>query len=938
MGTARLQGWLALLLVAGGLVAACGSPTDPPSNSNRDLLVRRWSFTTMAVGATGEVPVGSERVQVGGTVTETMDFGPLILAPAGRGPIAKADVFGSEDGSTYWAGVEAPNPGSLNPGDVIGNASSYLQFQYFKKTEPNAELRLVVTQANLEGIDGNPGPLLPQECPWHQAGGSFADCRRVMWGWVDFHASAFSFFNQQEFFKAGGFADISGWRGAFDYDAYTVGQSGVRFWDRSSFEFDPDVDGTGGGHAIARLAGPITLSIPLASVPVGQEFYVTAQVKASALNHRQRESYLSSYLRDPAASHGLEWSYSGVEPVETPTTLPAPPPPLQAANCAGGSTGAGSIQFDSTAFLQPELLGAGATVLVSRTGGTGGMVSARLSTANGSAADGSDYSAVSTYVVFADGESGTRAVRIPIINDNTGEPTENLSVTLSEPAGCATLGSPSTATITILDDDNPIAPATYTLGGNVSGLTGSGLVLTNIGTNLSVGNGPFTFGLQYQAGNNYNVQVLTQPTGPTQFCTVANGAGTFTDHDVTDVAVTCQTPAPVGSLDSTYGTNGRANIPGIGAAIALALQSDGKAVVVGQTFAARFTTTGIPDSSFGGTGVVSVNFSGNVLDRVQGLALQADGKIVVVGFARVGTQNDFGLARLTTTGTLDGSFGTGGKVTTDFNGTTDQAFTALVQPDGKLVVIGDAGTTGALGLDNDFAVVRYQANGAIDSTFGLNGKVMTNIGGRTDLAYAGALQPDGKIVIGGRVADGGGDNPDVGLVRYQPSGSPDSAFGTAGIVRTDLAATSWDEVSELVLQPDGRILVSVQAQVGGTFDYMVARYTAAGTLDLGFGSGGVATVAFGTQNDFARSLALQADGSIVVVGNTQLTTLDFGVARLTSGGVLDQTFAAGGKLTVDFFNAADLAEAVAIQADGRIVVAGSAVNSGAGVGLVRIVP
>ena len=929
-------------LVTGGvllfawLMDGCQSPDQPPPPELR-FMFREWTFSKITREGASEERIGDVRERIGpGTVAEAVDFGPLLIFPLGAAPNATGEVFSNDDGSTYWAATAAP-AGSLTT-STIGNVVQLRQEQWYRKTANNATLTLVLSKAFLEAIDANNGLPLPAECPWH-TGTSFADCVRVMQSWVGFEVESFSYADQQFLLKSSGWAELNGWTGNFGIEVYTGEQSTRKLWDQANFDFDPDVSDVGGTNAQLFLTAPITISIPLATVDTGQDFSVSTVLTVGTSNHRQRESYLSAYLRDPQGATGLGLSYAGLEPIEEPAPVPAGIL-VEAPACAGGGGSGGSLQFEGTAFAEPEIIGNGASVVVTRTGGSSGAVSARVTTTGGSATAGSDYATLSTVVIFGDGEDGARAVRIPIMGDGVEEPNETVTLTLTDAKGCGGLGQPTSATLLILDADRPIvSDPTFTVGGTVSGLAGTGLLITNLGTDLTPGNGPFTFGLEYAAGLPYDVRVLTQPSNPDQVCTIANGAGTITDHDITSIAVTCVTPVPNGALDPTYGAAGKVTAGLPDGAVALALQTDGKSVVVGGGSVARYTTAGTPDSSFGGTGVVPVSFSGGLLDELQGVAIQPDGKIVVVGFARVGSQDDFSVARLTPAGGFDGSFGTGGKVTTDFNGAVDKAWSVLIQPDAAIVVAGHAGTSTPLGLNNDFAVARYRPTGALDSTFGTGGKVITDIAGRTDLAFAAALQSDGKILVAGRVADGGGDNPDVGLVRYTTAGVPDAAgFAGQGIVRADLTG-NWDEASEIVIQPDGAILVSVQGVVGGSFDFMVARFTTGGVLDGSFGSGGVASTPIGTQNDFAKGLALQGDGKIVVVGNSTLTGLDFSVARFLGTGGLDTGFGDGGKVTVDFFGGGDGAEAVAVQTDGRIVVAGGASNgSSFRVGMIRIVP
>jgi uncharacterized delta-60 repeat protein len=177
------------------------------------------------------------------------------------------------------------------------------------------------------------------------------------------------------------------------------------------------------------------------------------------------------------------------------------------------------------------------------------------------------------------------------------------------------------------------------------------------------------------------------------------------------------------------------------------------------------------------------------------------------------------------------------------------------------------------------------------------------------------------------VALDGGTDPDIGLVRYLTSGSRDPDFGEGGIVRRDVSGGNWDEAADLALQPDGKIVVAAQAVVAGKFSFAVVRLEAGGGLDDSFGVGGVATVAFTAQPDIPQAVTLQSDGKILVAGrSSNRVNADFAIARFDPGGRLDPSFGTGGKVTVDFFGADDGAEAVALQGDGKIVLGGFAGN------------
>ena len=234
--------------------------------------------------------------------------------------------------------------------------------------------------------------------------------------------------------------------------------------------------------------------------------------------------------------------------------------PTPAPACTTGpDPAAGRLLFTAATYTEPELPGDGATVVVARFGGSRGAVSATLTASDGTAVGGVNYTPLTTQVLFADGESGQRVVRIPMIANTVAEPDKTVNLSLTNPMGCATLGTRSTAVLTIMDDDRPIElPPAFTVGGTVTGLLGTGLLLRQVidGSALSPANGPFTFGRSLASGSPYDVRVESQPIDPLQVCTVSNGAGTMSTANVTDVVVDCITPPPSGALDPGFGSGG----------------------------------------------------------------------------------------------------------------------------------------------------------------------------------------------------------------------------------------------------------------------------------------------------------------------------------------------------------------------------------------------
>ncbi|MCX7619129.1 delta-60 repeat domain-containing protein, partial [Tepidiforma sp.] len=273
-------------------------------------------------------------------------------------------------------------------------------------------------------------------------------------------------------------------------------------------------------------------------------------------------------------------------------------------------------------------------------------------------------------------------------------------------------------------------------------------------------------------------------------------------------------------------------------------------------------------------------------------------------------------------GELDPTFGTGGKVTTAVGSSSDEAFALVLQPDGKLVAAG--WSVDAAGND-DFALVRYNPNGSLDPTFGSGGKVITDLGSSIDGASALVLQPDGRLVAAGDSSNAAGKS-DFALVRINPNGSLDTSFGSGGKVTT--AVGSGSGIAALVLQPDGK-LVAAGLSSNGDYDFALVRYNPNGTLDPTFGSGGKVITDLGSGSDEAHDLVLQPDGKLVAAGSSMPTLgdFDFALVRYNPNGTLDPTFGSGGKVTTDLGSSYDQAYALVLQPDGKLVAAGYSRNA-----------
>jgi uncharacterized delta-60 repeat protein len=396
------------------------------------------------------------------------------------------------------------------------------------------------------------------------------------------------------------------------------------------------------------------------------------------------------------------------------------------------------------------------------------------------------------------------------------------------------------------------------------------------------------------------------------------------------VSSTCS--AAPGDLDATFGSGTVKVITqhstGNEYAYAIALQPDKKMVVGGYCYngsdydfcLARYLPNGALDTSFNSTGKVLTPI-GPDDESVSAVAVQLDGKIVAAGYCSNGRNNDFCLARFLPNGALDTTFNTTGKVITAIGPGNDTAFALALQPDGKIIVAGYCSN----GSNNDFCLVRYLANGTLDTNFNSTGTVLTSVGTADGFVIALALQPDGKIVAAGRCSNN--MNYDFCLVRYLSTGQLDASFNTTGkVVKSIGPGNSY--VSALALQADGKIVVTGFCSNGTSFNFCLARYLPSGQLDTSFNAIGTTVTPVGAWGDTATAVALQPDGKIIVVGFCDNSDghFDFCLARYLGEGILDMGFNANGKVITPIGSSDDYARAVALQADGRIVVAGGCSN------------
>jgi uncharacterized delta-60 repeat protein len=393
-----------------------------------------------------------------------------------------------------------------------------------------------------------------------------------------------------------------------------------------------------------------------------------------------------------------------------------------------------------------------------------------------------------------------------------------------------------------------------------------------------------------------------------------------------------------GTLDTSFSDDGVAftsfnpNYVSGRATGGIAVQSDNKVVAAGyalrllgkayaEDFAvARFNADGTLDESFGTGGKVTTFLGNNYSVEARAIAVQPDGKIVVGGFG----YTDFAVVRYNANGSLDTSFNGTGIARTGFEEpffSNDVIDDLVLQPDGKIIVVGNASTpTPPSGTRLDFAVVRYNADGSLDETFNASGKLKLTFGNGNAVARGVVLRTDGKIVIIGWTTQ----THALGVARLNPDGSPDTTFDQDGKALISLPGRQiypW----EVALQPDNKIIVPFQAYDAVAMSgFSLIRLNENGTLDQSFDGDGVTDAYFDNGGGIAYDVAVQPDGKIVAAGNAGVavqSSANFAVARFNPNGSLDFTFGTGGKTISDFFGN-EAATSVAIAPDGKIVLGG----------------
>lgn len=331
-----------------------------------------------------------------------------------------------------------------------------------------------------------------------------------------------------------------------------------------------------------------------------------------------------------------------------------------------------------------------------------------------------------------------------------------------------------------------------------------------------------------------------------------------------------------------------------------------------ETLGERITpAVGALDATYGADGIINTNFGAD--EQSKGQVIQPDGKIVVVGFTGFGSSVDFAMIRYNVDGSLDTSFGSGGKVTTSFGTGTDIANAVALQGDGKIVVVGSS----VQGSNNDVAMARYNPNGTLDTTFSGDGKLTIPSAGDAS-ATSVAVHPTGAIVVVGTSTS---SNADFAFWNVSTTGSLSNSSSFA-------IGSGNDFANDVVIQPSGRIVIAGTSTSGSNEDFALLGINLNGNRDSTFGTNGVTITDFSNRSDRARSVAMAPNGTIMAVGTSDVGggNFAFAFAKYTPNGALDISLNGTGKTTVDFGSGSDEAFDVALDSNNYWVAVGYTTN------------
>ncbi|MGB3344062.1 MAG: T9SS type A sorting domain-containing protein [Aequorivita sp.] len=389
--------------------------------------------------------------------------------------------------------------------------------------------------------------------------------------------------------------------------------------------------------------------------------------------------------------------------------------------------------------------------------------------------------------------------------------------------------------------------------------------------------------------------------------------------------------AQAGTLDPTFGTNGvvtTAVHPNYNVAETTVVQTDGKILVAGnagtpstyQMAVARYNEDGSLDTSFGGEGTLRFPV-GSVKSFVMDMAQQPDGKILLGGRTWDNVSGDFAVVRLNEDGSFDDNFGTNGIFRIETAETEASEAMALLD-DGTILMVGYK--------DDNFTVAKINTDGSLDTTFGMNGWVVLTFDGASSYADDLAIQGDGKIVISG-FALNGQNRFQVAAARLNADGSTDNSFGTDGKVIFNVG--EWNDFGEgVAIQSDGKILIGGHKWISNIeqrHDLFVARLNTDGSIDTSYGNNGAATARLVDGANYAGDMVLQADDKPILAGYTILQSeINMAMVRFDTDGNLDSTFNGDGMVSFDYEGREDYCNAIALQPDNKIILAGYSYGGG----------
>ena len=393
-----------------------------------------------------------------------------------------------------------------------------------------------------------------------------------------------------------------------------------------------------------------------------------------------------------------------------------------------------------------------------------------------------------------------------------------------------------------------------------------------------------------------------------------------------------------GSLDSSFGTGGKVVTSinsGADKAYAVALQTDGKIIVAGMTTNAstgkdfacvRYNSNGTLDSTFGTSGIVTNDVQTGSDDVVYSIAIQADGKIILAGYSDDGSNKNAALIRLNTNGTLDTSFGTSGKVLTDFiTGRADEIKTVKIHSLTGNIVVG--GTSSLTSTNSQAIIARYTSAGLLDTTFNTTGKILldddSGSGTYFNVIEDLAVKSNGKISAVGWINQQGLQwSANYYGCRINNNGSMDTSFSTNGYIVTNGGFNADDKSFSMILNSDDSILYSGGGYLSTLeYDYFLGLYDSTGSTAVG-----KALFDYGSLvKDIAYGMGIDSTGKIVLAGSnvTSITSSTFGIARVNANYTVDSTFGTAGKVTTTFgTNTTNEAFDMTIQTDDKIIAVG----------------